>query len=506
MSDFTPLTPEQYSAARVKFSPDQILQFEQRRKSEASAGQPPVPTSDTAGAPTDSSFLGTMGRVDGAIGVGIDKGVASTVAGLSKMGNKIADNTVGRVGNFFAGNGFTPTKAPNALDTPTVDKALTPTGAAQNVGFYGEKAAEFLTPAGLEREAISAGDEAIEGLNLIKKFGPLVGKTVSTALKGTVRALTGGASGTIIGTAQTGSLKKGEDLGIANAIASPLIDGAIAVMPRAAEVLQQVSMRLTPSDKKNFATRLSDITQYMMKNNVVGTAKQQSEKMDAMFSKTEDTLQKTFEANPDKFVSKQQLRLALDKAKEIAAKDSPDAQSAIKQIDDAKANLDFQYGGDKIPLARINELKRNTMASAFNRAGTKILGDVEFAIGDVYKTAIEDASKGMKIGGKDIADFNKDYGSLINARKFMAAAETKSPKLVERVLSAIIGGAAGSAVPGIGTTAGIVGGLVGGPLIEKPAIDIGTSVAANLTSKMAQSARSAILRQTPKVALPYLSR
>ncbi len=458
-----------------------------------------LPAKPTDASPTSGGFKLPGQDTVGSIATGFAKGIGSTVMGLVKGGRAITTGLGGLLGIKEAGADST------SQAISSVDQKLTPQGGAENVGYYGEKGAEFLTPGGIEKSAISAGDKAIEGLNLIKKLGPLVGKTVSTALKGTVRALTGYTSGAVVGTAQTGDVGKGNELGITNAIASPLIEGVVSLMPKAAEALQKVSMRLTPSDKRVFANKLSDVTQYMLKNNVVGTAKQQSEVLDGLFTKAEDTLQKTFEANPDKFVSKSDVKLALDKTKEIVAKDNPDAAAAIKQVDDAKANLDFQYGQDKIPLSRFNELKRNTFGAAFNRAGTKVLGDVEFAIGDAYKSLIEKASEGLKFEGKDIGAFNKDYGSLITGRKLMAAAESKSPKLFEKVISTLIGGATGSVLGPIGATAGAVAGLAGGQLVEKPLIEAGTSIFGNVANRLSGPTGTSVLKAIPKIALPALT-
>lgn len=47
----------------------------------------------------------------------------------------------------------------------------------------------------------------------------------------------------------------------------------------------------------------------------------------------------------------------------------------------------------------LNEFKRSTYKKAYNRAGEKILDDVERAIGDVVRQQLEDDLKGLKIAG-----------------------------------------------------------------------------------------------------------
>lgn len=468
--------------------------------------------SDLPAKPNNQGGLST--DITGGVLPGAEKGAVSTLGGLSDAGGWLARNTVGRVTNYVQGKGFTApqvTSPINGVGNPLTDKSiidpsqpvLAPQGTGENLGYYGEKVGEFITPAGIEGKAISASDKIIEGMNLVDKLGSVVGKGAMTALKGTARALTGLSSGTAVGTAQTGDPKKGLETGVVNAIASPLVEGIVGVFPKAAQILQKISMRLTPAVKRDFANKLTGITNYLLKNNVIGTAAQQSEKLDGIFTKTENTLQSFFDKNAkDRFVSKSQLKTSLDQAKESVARDNPDAASAIKQIDDAKSNLDFQYGKDEIPLARLNELKRGTFKGAFNKAGSKVLGEVEYAIGDVYKTAIEGASKGLKVAGKDIGDFNEDYGNLINARKFLAASESKNGGLLEKVFSSIISGGLGSVLGPFGTSIG----AVAGPLVEKPVVDAGTSILGNILNKAAGPTASGILKQTPKLGLPFVAK
>lgn len=452
----------------------------------------------TTGAPTGGLSSDSL---TGGAAAGMEKGALSTLGGLSDFGNFIARQTFGRVTNAIQGKGFTAPPAEKSIISPG-QAAVSPVGTGENIGYYGEKVAEFMTPAGIESKAITAGDKAIESLNIVDKLGPTVGKVAQTALKGTVRALTGLTSGTVVGTAQSGDVKKGLETGVVNAIASPLIEGVVSTFPKAAEILQKVSMRLSPAMKRDFSDKLVGVTKYLLDNNVVGTAAQQSEKLDGMFTKTEKSIQQVFEDNPDKFVSKEQAKLKLDQLKDVVAKDNPDAQAAIKQVDDAKANLDFQYGSDKIPLARFNDLKRNTFGNAFNKAGSKVLSDVEFALGDAYKSLIEDASKGLKFEGKDIANFNQDYGKLITARKFLAASESKNGGLLEKIFSSIVSGGLGSVFGPIGASAG----AVAGPLVEKPVVDAATSIAGNLLNKAAAPGLSGVLKQAPKLGLPFVSK
>jgi hypothetical protein len=111
------------------------------------------PTAQAAPSVKVASPYGAVGDTLGNISEGVAKGEASTLKGLGTIGQSFLDQTVGRVVNAVQGKGFTPTTGgmgdiyrSGTDSSNAADEFLKPEGTAQNVGFYGEKAAEFLVP------------------------------------------------------------------------------------------------------------------------------------------------------------------------------------------------------------------------------------------------------------------------------------------------------------------------------------------------------------------------
>jgi hypothetical protein len=125
---------------------------------------------------------------------GVAKGEASTVKSLGSIGQKFLDQTAGRVVNAVQGKGFTPTNSglgdiyrKGSEASNQADAALAPQGAAQNIGFYGEKAAEFAAPASIVNKGHAAINTLIDGSGFLSAAGRVASKA----------ALEGGSAGAV---------------------------------------------------------------------------------------------------------------------------------------------------------------------------------------------------------------------------------------------------------------------------------------------------------------------
>lgn len=108
------------------------------------------------------------------VATGITKGAADTAAGMSRTGDAIANQTVGRVVSAIEGNGFHPLPSSrvedqNIANSQKVKELTTPQGTAEKTGFYGEKVGELVLPGtgGLKslstaRAIARAGTDALE--------------------------------------------------------------------------------------------------------------------------------------------------------------------------------------------------------------------------------------------------------------------------------------------------------------------------------------------------------
>ena len=265
--------------------------------------------------------------------------------------------------------------------------------------------------------------------------------------------------------------KTGKEL-IAPTIAGGAIGGSIPIIaegikrgftkffPQISRALERSNLRLTPTQKVNLKNKLGDVEEFMSKNKIVGTPEHRFEVVNEIYETTERKLQNFLETNNTAkgiFVSKQGLLSQLESLKKNLMRDNSDAPIIARQIDSAIDNIRTQYTFEKIPISRLNELKRTTYSNAYTKAGDKVLDTVEHDIGDVLKKGIEQATNKLKVGSKSIAAFNKAYGTVINARKLLKVAQGKNQLgIFGRLISGLVGGSVGATVGGgpLGTAVG----------------------------------------------------
>lgn len=264
--------------------------------------------------------------------------------------------------------------------------------------------------------------------------------------------------------------------GIAEKTAAPVIDATRAVGGKISENfkgtidsiagsgnklsdrLQESTLKLTPPQKALLGSKLQGVKDYLSENKVTGNPVDRFNKITTIWNAKEDAIQAVLKDSPVT-APRQDLIADLENLKGKFANDR-DVNSIEGQIDDAISVVKRQ--SDNIPIQNLNELKRSTMKQAFNTAGTKVRDDVEFAIGDAMRdneVKVLDAA-GTQIEGKSFTDFNKEYSTIITARKILKAAQGRNQlgltgNLTARFVSSIVGGALGG-VPGE-----VIGAIVG---------------------------------------------
>lgn len=238
--------------------------------------------------------------------------------------------------------------------------------------------------------------------------------------------------------------------------------------PWLANKLETLNLRLTPVQKTNLGSRLDAVTDFIRKNDIVGSPQTRFEKVTEIYNGMERKLQNFLAKNSSLSVPRSKIVQELEDLKTLYRSDR-DFGSISRQIDEAKALLEKNYPSE-VRLTRLNKLKRSTYEGAYSRTGNnKVLDDVEHAIGDVFRKNIEKATDGLVVDGLPISGFNKEYGTIITARKLLkTAAGRPEIGLVGRIISTIIGTSIGAATGGvaggaIGTAVGQnIGGLVAG--------------------------------------------
>lgn len=229
-----------------------------------------------------------------------------------------------------------------------------------------------------------------------------------------------------------------------------------------ANSLEKINLRLTPVQKVNLGSKLKDITDFNLKNDITGTPEARYEKITELYNQKENTLQK-FLNNDAKNVTvpKEQVLTDLESLKG-SYQDERDVLAIEKQIDGLKNTIELKYPKD-IPVSKLNNLKRSTFDNAYNNAGDKVVDFVEHDMGDVLYSHVKDALKEKGIGpeGKSLEDFNKEYGNIITSKKLLKIAQSRPEiglvgKLTSRAIGALVGGVFGGGP--IGSATGMIAG------------------------------------------------
>lgn len=423
----------------------------------------------------DGGVLGGIGRAatavkDATTGVvrGVAKGVASTVLGAGEAVERVG----GAIGNkaFEAATGK---KAPLAGEKGTVTQVrekVQPKGGAESLGFSGEQIAELFLPIPGGAKARLAG-QAVEKLPVLARATGMLkavgGEAANLAAR--VGLQTGGDP---VETAKAAVLG-----GLSVPIGKAIEKVAGTVLPAVAKKIEEYNLRLTPVQRSNLGVKVGEVSDWLSSNKITGNPQQRLDKITKVYQDKEKAFQ-SFLSNEAKDVTVSRGKL-IDQLESLKGKyaNDRDSLSIDKQIDEFITTLKKRYPDTKVPLdpsnpnkgfslndnvpvASVNQLKRTTFEGAFNEAGTKVRDDVEFAVGDILKRNIEEVTEGLTLEGKALADFNREYGTIINARKLLKTAVGRAEiGLVGRIISSIVGGSVGTAIAG--PAGGVVGTVVG---------------------------------------------
>lgn len=379
--------------------------------------------------------------------IGIAKGAISTLTGASSLGERFLKG-LGRLvtpKQFEGTLGFQKfeTEEKTSAEKLVPESIRTPVGGAQKLGFGAEQIAEFFIPVAGQEKALAIGanlaKEMPAGLKTITKLAPLAAKE-SVEFGGKTAVQTGG---------DTEATKNAMLLGALTPVGAEILSStAKAIFPKLSKFLEEINLRLTPTQKQNLGKRLDEVTAFLSQKKIIGSPKQRTVKINEITSNLEDKFQAflTTEAS-SRTVPKEQVISELERLKQIY-KVHRDSATIERQIDGAidvvKNNLP-----DQISVTDLNKLKRSTFDNAYNEAGNKVINDVEYDIADVFKNNVEKGTEGLKIDGKDVAQFNKEYGVVINAKKLLKIAETrKQIGLIGNLISLSAGSAIGGAIGG----------------------------------------------------------
>lgn len=297
---FTPLTQEQFKKAQAAgFSTDQIIQFEQKRKSSTSSAGP------ITGPTWDGGILGSIAKAPTQFGVGAGTAIGKTLFNVAKAGA----NLVGATG--WAKN---IDKASTAMfDQPSMQSQRANMPGA--VGTVVGKIAPYVAAAG----PISAGTNVASGL--AAEVPGVTGAIYRTLLGATAEgaqnyilgyALSGGDTNAAKTQAVTAGLLKGVTAGAGEALKGGGVD--VGLMGKIYPANKAETGRML------FGTQEKSMAQQAVERGLSGNVTQQAVQIQKGLSSSEQALEKEFEqagnpliqlSNPQRYIDAIQKRITM---------------------------------------------------------------------------------------------------------------------------------------------------------------------------------------------------
>lgn len=228
--------------------------------------------------------------------------------------------------------------------------------------------------------------------------------------------------------------------------------------------LEEINLRLTPTEKQNLQRKGQDIAKYLSKKKVVGSPEARYAKVNALYDQMEVRVGNEIKNAGIKF-SKNKLINELQQIPDSFRNDPELQKEAVSVISSLIKNLKNRKESF-IPGEVVQELKRNYMKRAFAKNATDVISDTRLAIGGYLKGRLDDYIPKLK-------GMNKEYGLLIASNRALQKATTRSQiglvgKLAGGAVGASIGGVIGNGVgAGVGAALGPqFGGLIAGTQVR----------------------------------------
>jgi hypothetical protein len=254
-----------------------------------------------------------------------------------------------------------------------------------------------------------------------------------------------------------GTLSTGITSGVLSTI--PLVGKLVsnkgsAVSSKLAQGLEQINLRLTPTQKTALKKSQNDVIGFLSKNKVTGTPEARYDKISSLVDSFEEKVQTALKESGKKY-TKDEIINAVKGIPETAADqvNNPEVlNQMVKNVDDFVKFIQGQKD-DLIDATRVNQFKRGYAKNARNKAGDAVTNEAREAISDGLYTILQKDVPNLK-------PLNKPYSQLILSKKLLGKAIGRNELgLIGNLINIAAGTAAGSAVGGpVGTA---VGGLVG---------------------------------------------
>lgn len=223
---------------------------------------------------------------------------------------------------------------------------------------------------------------------------------------------------------------------------SGIIGYSVGKAGAASRKLEEISLRLTPTERQNLQRKGQDIAKYLSEKKIVGSPEARYAKVNTLYDQMETRVGNEIKNAGIKF-SKTKLINELQQIPDSFKNDPElqnEAQTAISALIKNLKNRKESF----IPGEIVQELKRNYMKRAFAKNATDVISDTRLAIGGYLKGRLDDYVPKLK-------GMNKEYGLLIASNRALQKAISR-PQI--GLVGKLVGGAVGASV----------GGVIGGPV------------------------------------------
>jgi hypothetical protein len=308
-----------------------------------------------------------------------------------------------------------------------VKDILTPRGKAEKIGKTVENIAEYFVPA-------SGVSKALKAKGALTKIAGQVASDVA------VTAAQEGDSKNLLKTAVLSTTLSSLPL-----VGKLIKSKGVTPTAKAAEKLEQINLRLTPTQKQQLNKSQNQVIKFLAKNKVTGTPEIRLSKIDNLVDVYEGKVQNLIK-DSGKLYSKDEIINAVKNLPDefLAEADNPQVYSQMQRDVNAFMGFVNKQKGNTIEASRINAFKRSFAKNARNKAGDVITNESRQALSDgLYGILQRDIP--------NLQPINKDYSQVLLAQKLLGKAVGRNEigligNLIGIVAGTSVGGAVGGAV------------------------------------------------------------
>ncbi len=332
--------------------------------------------------------------------------------------------------------------------------------ASINVPFLGEfktrgvQSAKQLVGESLE----TAGYLAPVG-GMAKRLAPLLGRVGAASAAGATAGYSFDVGAKLQAGASTSDALKPGVATAAGAII-PLLGAVIGKLPKR---LEEVNLRMTPTEKANFAKQGKDVAQWVANKKITGSPEVRFQKVDSIYDGLERQVQRVVDTSTITY-PKQSI---IEQLQRIPSKylDNLDEYSGVVAKVTRMIRTLQETRGDSISASALNKMKRAEWKNAYNKQGSAVINEVSDEAGRIFKEILDDSVSGLK-------SLNKEYGNAIAARKILFKAIGRAQT---GLIGKLLGTAAGAGVGGsLGGGVGAAGGAVIGEQVASKVLGTAT--------------------------------